>query len=70
MKRLQIYIEPEMDEALGVEAAQEGVSKAALIRRLIARHTAGPRRTDPIDALVGAFGDQPGGSIDDLVYGR
>jgi len=68
MKRLQIYIEPEMDEALGLEAVREGVSKAAIIRRLISRHTAGPSRPDPIDELVGAFADAPG-DIDEVVYG-
>jgi hypothetical protein len=68
VKRLQIYIEPEMDAALAREAARTGVSKAGIIRRLIAAHTgaAGP---DPIDALVGLFDGAPG-DVDDVVYGR
>lgn len=69
MKRLQIYIEPELDEALGAEAARTGVSKAAIIRRLVARHLAGGEQVDPIDDLVGIFPDDPG-DIDDVVYGR
>ena len=36
MKRLQIYIDEDMDDALGVEAARLGTSKAELIRRLLA----------------------------------
>jgi hypothetical protein len=68
MKRLQIYIEPEMDVALAREAASTGVSKAAIIRRLIALHTGGPA-TDPIDELVGSFPESPG-SVDEVVYGR
>lgn len=68
MKRLQIYLEPEMDEALAREAAQTGASKAAIIRRLIAAHT-GSAAPDPIDALVGRFPEAPG-SVDDVVYGR
>lgn len=33
MKRLQIYIECESDEALAAEAARDGISKAEIIRR-------------------------------------
>ncbi|MCA1844586.1 MAG: ribbon-helix-helix domain-containing protein [Actinobacteria bacterium] len=69
MKRLQIYIEPELDEALGAEAARTGVSKAAIIRRLVARHVAGRHAADPIDDLVGAFPGDPG-DVDDVIYGR
>jgi ribbon-helix-helix CopG family protein len=69
VKRLQIYIEPELDEALGVEAARTGVSKAAIIRRLVARHFGGRSGADPIDDLVGSFPGDPG-DIDEVVYGR
>jgi hypothetical protein len=67
MKRLQIYIEPEMDAALAREAARTGVSKASIIRRLIAASMGNP--ADPIDELVGEF-PEPRGSADDVVYGR
>ncbi|GIK78467.1 MAG: hypothetical protein BroJett022_21570 [Actinomycetes bacterium] len=33
MKRLQISLEPELDEELGLAAAAQGVSKAELVRR-------------------------------------
>ncbi|MPZ88709.1 MAG: ribbon-helix-helix protein, CopG family [Nitriliruptorales bacterium] len=69
MKRLQIYIESEMDEAIAVEAARDGVSKAAIIRRLIAEHAGESRGADPIDELVGCFEGEPG-DVDDVVYGR
>ncbi len=69
MKRLQIYIESELDEALGVEAARTGQSKAAIIRRLVARHVSSRGAADPIDDLVGGFPGKPG-DIDDVVYGR
>jgi Ribbon-helix-helix protein, copG family len=68
VKRLQIYIEPDMDAALAREAARTGVSKAAIIRRLIAIHTGGPA-SDPIDDLIGVFPEAPG-TVDDVVYGR
>jgi hypothetical protein len=35
VKRLQIMIEEELDAALARQAAEEGVSKAALIRRYV-----------------------------------
>lgn len=69
VKRLQIYIEPEADEALAVEAAREGVSKAAIIRRLVAEHTARNAGVDPIDDLIGAF-EGAAGDVDMVVYGR
>jgi len=69
VKRLQIYIEPEQDDALAAEAAREGVSKAAIIRRLVAEHTGRHGDADPIDELVGRFVGDPG-DIDDVVYGR
>jgi len=69
MKRLQIYIEEASDEALAAEAARTGVSKASIIRRLVAEHTGARSGTDPIDELVGSFHDEPA-DIDSVVYGR
>jgi Ribbon-helix-helix protein, copG family len=69
MKRLQIYIESEMDEALARDAARHGVSKAAIIRRLVAEHFGRSPEPDPIDALVGSF-EGEAGDVDDVVYGR
>ena len=69
MKRLQIYIEREADEALAAEAARDGVSKASIIRRLVAQHTGTGNANDPIDELIGSFDSEPG-RIDEVVYGR
>jgi hypothetical protein len=70
VKKLQIFIEPEMDSALAVLAAREGTSKAALIRHYVALGL-GQGRTpvDPLDDLVGRYDEEPG-SIDDIVYPR
>ena len=69
MKRLQIYIEEELDEALAVEAVRSKTSKAALIREFVAeRLGGGAGRRDPLDELVGAY-EGEAGSIDDVVYG-
>jgi predicted transcriptional regulator len=40
MKRLQIHIEEELDDALAIEASQRRTSKAALIRKAVAERYA------------------------------
>jgi hypothetical protein len=74
MKRLQIHIEEELDDALAVAAAQQGTSKAALIREAVAeRYASG---ADGREALLRMAGMLKGGSptdsssIDEVVYGR
>ncbi len=74
MKRLQIHIEEELDDALAVAAAQQGTSKAALIRQAVAERYASVE--DGREALLSMSGMLKGGSpndsrsIDDVVYGR
>jgi hypothetical protein len=74
MKRLQIHIEEELDDALAVAAAQQGTSKAALIRQAVAERYASAE--DGTAALMRMAGMLKGGtpddsqSIDDVVYGR
>jgi len=70
MKRLQIYIEEELDDALAAQAVRERTSKAALIRRFVAERLGGRTpESDPLDALVGRYDVEPG-DIDALVYDR
>ncbi len=70
MKRLQILIEEELDEALARQALADGTSKAALIRRFVREQlgAVAPLESDPIAEMVGAdnFDPEP---IDDVVYG-
>jgi hypothetical protein len=71
MKRLQIMIEEELDIALGQRAAQERVSKAALVRRFV-REGIDPLPTVEDDPLWGMFGADPDaepGDIHEVVYG-
>jgi hypothetical protein len=74
MKRLQIMIEEELDEALEHQARKEGTSKAALIRRYVAKHVnpLPPIKEDPIWDLVGFVKGNPddSASVDDVVYPR
>ncbi len=69
MRRIQIYIEEELDERLGTEAAGSGTSKAALIREAVAlRYGSSALRTDPLDQLVASLDVEPG-NVDEVVYG-
>ena len=69
MKRLQIYIEEEMDEALELRAVRERTSKAALIRSYVAeRLNEGEAREDPLDGIVGVDEGEPA-TVDEVVYG-
>jgi len=70
VKRLQISIDVELDDALAVEADRRGVSKAALIRQYVRERLvdAQTRARDPLDDLVGASDAEPG-DIDEVVYG-
>ena len=67
VKRLQIMIEEELDAALGRQAAEEGVSKAALIRRYVAERLRPlpPLEDDPLWSIRGMIGIDEGGSPDD-----
>ena len=73
VKRLQIMIEEDLDAALGRQAATEGVSKAALIRRYVRERLRPlpPLEEDPLWGLVGMIEGRPddSASIDDVVYG-
>jgi hypothetical protein len=73
MKRLQIHIEAELDDALAVEAARRRTSKAALIRQAVAaRYAPASAQHDDLMALSGIIEGRAddSASIDDVVYGR
>jgi hypothetical protein len=71
MKRLQISIEQELDEALEREARHQKTSKAALIRRFVRERLEPlpPIEDDPIWEMLGAAGDIEPADIDEVVYG-
>jgi len=69
MRRIQLYIEAELDERLGTQAARAGVSKASLIREAVAqRYGEAAPDSDPLDALIGSLDVDPA-DIDEVVYG-
>jgi len=61
VKKTSIYIEDQLDEALALRAAEEGITKAELIRRTLSSAVSRPTRPRP---TVGVF-DGPGdGAVD------
>ncbi len=75
VKRLQIMIDEDLDEALAQLAADEGTSKAALIRRFVraaVRPGFGHIEDDPIWDLAGDLDDPAYDPAhhDDVVYPR
>jgi hypothetical protein len=70
MRRIQIYLDESVDEALQSEAARTGRSKASLIRECVSsRYGAmGTATVDSIDELIGSI-DVPPAAVDDVVYG-
>lgn len=69
MKRLQIMIEEDLDDALARRAAREGISKASIIRQCVRAWVSPlpPLDSDPITRMIGADDAEPA-SIDDIVY--
>jgi hypothetical protein len=66
-------IDEDLDEALALQARDEGTSKAALIRRYVRERVKPlpPLEEDPLRGLVGMVKGSPddSASIDDVVYG-
>lgn len=73
MKRLQISIEPELDDAVERRAEEEGLSKAEVIRRCVRERVKPlpPIEEDPFFKLRGSVkGDQDSSmTINQVVYG-
>jgi hypothetical protein len=69
VKRLQIYIEEELDDALAARARRANTSKAALIREAVRRSIGEPEPpVDPFRDWIGGSEAEPA-TIDDVVYG-
>jgi Ribbon-helix-helix protein, copG family len=73
VRRLQIMIDEDLDEALARQARDEGTSKAALIRRYVRERVEPlpPIEEDPLWEIVGMDEGSPDDSmsVNDVVYG-
>jgi hypothetical protein len=68
MRRTNIYLEPRQCEALDRRAAEEGVSRAELVRRLLAQGLEGGRRG--LEADLQAIRDSFGALLDGVAPER
>jgi hypothetical protein len=69
VRRLQIYIDEELDDALASRAHRTRTSKAALIRDAVRRSIGEPKPpADPFRDWIGG-GDAEPAPVDDVVYG-
>ena len=69
MKRLQIYIDEDLDDALAIRARRARTSKAALIREAVRRSIGEPEpTTDPFRDWIGGSDADPV-PVDEVVYG-
>lgn len=69
MRRIQVVMDPELDDWLEREAAARGVSKSALVRECVRNHAAEPY-DNGLWKLVGMFPDvEPVEDIDEFLYG-
>ncbi len=71
MRRIQIYIQEDLDDVLQVEAAKRKRSKASLIRECVAARYGAHSRTatDPLTALIGTV-EIEAAEVNDAVYGE
>lgn len=69
VRRLQISIDEDLDEALAVEAARRHTSRAAVIRELVRQQLPTKHEADPFAPLIGDI-DDAADDIDEVVYGR
>lgn len=70
MRRIQILLEPELDDRLEREAAARGVSKSALVRACVRDGLESEPFDNGLLALAGMFEGHPDDSarVDEIVY--
>lgn len=71
MRRIQLYMDQDIDDALTAAAARLGTSRSALVRDAVraALDPAVIASTDAADELVGCLDVQPDTDVDAVIYG-
>jgi Ribbon-helix-helix protein, copG family len=71
MRRIQVYMDDDLDDALEAAARAQGTSKAALIRECVAMNFRPLPlvEDDPLTALMGSGDGEPADDVDEVIYG-
>jgi hypothetical protein len=74
LKRVQLMLDDELDQAVALAAYQLRISKSEVVRRILREKLLPelpPLEEDPLWQLVGIAEGEPGdsASVDDVVYG-
>lgn len=70
MRRIQLYMDDDLDHALTAEAARSGRTRSDLVRMAVRRsleHVL-TEHDDPVDALIGSVDIDPIDDIDAAIY--
>lgn len=70
MRRINIYIDEDLDTRAEREARRRKISKAALIRQSLLAELGPASDRDPIDRLVGLSDAEPVDDVDSVIYER
>lgn len=71
MRRIQLYLDNELDDALTAQAAKLGTTRSALVRDAV-RVSLGADLygvADPVDDLIGWLDVEPDDDFDAVIYG-
>jgi Ribbon-helix-helix protein, copG family len=71
LRRIQIYMDDDLENALEAAARAQGTSKAALIRECVAMNFRPLPlvEDDPLTALMGSGDGEPADDVDEVIYG-
>lgn len=70
VRRIQLYLDDDADDALTARAAKLGTTRSALVRDAVRASLGADLRTsDPVDGLIGWLDVEPDDDIDAVIYG-
>lgn len=71
MRRIQLYLDEDTDDALTAAAARRQVSRSAVVRAAVRSSLADEPEavTDSLDVLVGSVDVEPDDDLDAVIYG-
>ena len=70
MRRIQLYVDADMDDALTTQAAKRGTNRSALVRDAVRASLGdGLHAADPVEELIGRLDVEPDDDLDAVIYG-